>query len=367
MALFPVFGKAPAGARLERVRQSKHYKDNHFENAVPTTVTVPGVSIFKMLREMRHRPADAQPPHPIPSVHTDLRALPKDRVTIVWFGHSSYLLQIHQTTILVDPVFSGHASPVSFLAKAYPGTGVYTVADMPEINILLLTHDHYDHLDYTTIRQLIPKVKHYCTSLGVGAHLESWGIAPDKITELDWWESWSTPGAGDVTAEASGDTPDGGMIFTATPARHFSGRSFKRAGTLWSSFVLKAAGYSLFLGGDSGYEQHFKEIGERFGPFDLAILECGQYGKNWPYIHMLPEQTVQAALDLRAAALMPVHWAKFTLALHSWDEPIRRLTVAAVAKGIPVVTPMIGQPVVVREAYPHGRWWEQEEAPAELK
>ena len=197
MTLFPVFGKAPAGARLQRILQSTHYKDNHFENFVPTTVTVPGVSIFKMLREMRHRPADAQPPHPIPSVRTDLRALPKDRVTIVWFGHSSYLLQIHQTTILVDPVFSGHASPVSFLAKAYPGTGVYTVADMPEIDILLLTHDHYDHLDYTTIRQLIPKVKHYCTSLGVGAHLELWGIAEDKITELDWWESWNVPVAGD--------------------------------------------------------------------------------------------------------------------------------------------------------------------------
>jgi L-ascorbate metabolism protein UlaG (beta-lactamase superfamily) len=359
MALFPVFGKAPAGARLQRILQSTHYKDNHFENAVPTTVTLPGVSIFKMLREMRHRPADAQPAHPLPSMHTDLRALPKDRATIVWFGHSSYLLQIHQATILVDPVFSGHASPVSWLGKAYPGTGVYTAAEMPEIDILLLTHDHYDHLDYTTIRQLIPKVKHYCTSLGVGAHLESWGIAPDKITELDWWESWSTPVAGDASAGASGSGQGGRMTFTATPARHFSGRSFKRAGTLWSSFVLKAADYSLFLGGDSGYEQHFKEIGKRFGPFDLAILECGQYGKNWPYIHMLPEQTVQAALDLGAAALMPVHWAKFTLALHSWDEPIRRVTIAAAEKGIPIATPMIGQPVVVGEAYPHARWWEE--------
>jgi len=370
MALFPVFGKAPAGPRLQRVRQSKHYKDNHFENLVPTSVAREGVSIFKMLGDMRHRPASAQPLHPIPSVRTDLRALPKDRVTIVWFGHSSYLLQLHQTTILVDPVFSGHASPVSFLAKAYPGTGVYTAADMPEIDILLLTHDHYDHLDYTTVRQLMPTVKHYCTSLGVGAHLESWGIAPDKITELDWWESWSVPVAGVGAAGADGpssgamsrgggEVADGTMTFTATPARHFSGRSFKRAGTLWSSFVLKAAGYSLFLGGDSGYEEHFKEIGERFGPFDLAILECGQYGVNWPYIHMLPEQTVQAALDLRAAALMPVHWAKFTLALHPWDEPIRRLTVAAAGKGMPLATPIIGQPVVVREVYPHARWWEE--------
>jgi L-ascorbate metabolism protein UlaG (beta-lactamase superfamily) len=363
MALFPVFGKAPGGARLQRILRSNHYKDNHFENVVPTTVALEGVSFFKMMRDMRHRPASAQPDHAIPSVHTDLRALPKDRATIVWFGHSSYLLQINQTTILVDPVFSGHASPVSFLAKAYPGTGVYTAADMPEIDIMLLTHDHYDHLDYTTIRQLMPTTKHYCTSLGVGAHLESWGIAPEKITELDWWESWSAGATGVGAARAGGqsvdEAVDGRITFTATPARHFSGRSFKRAGTLWSAFVLKAGGYSLFLGGDSGYERHFKEIGERFGPFDLAILECGQYGKNWPYIHMLPEETVQAALDLRAAALMPVHWGKFTLSLHPWDEPILRVTVAAAERGMPVATPMIGEPVVVGEAYPHARWWEE--------
>jgi L-ascorbate metabolism protein UlaG (beta-lactamase superfamily) len=345
MALFPVFGKAPAGARLQRIRQSTHYKDDHFENLVPTPVALEGVSMFKMFRDMSHRPADVKPPHPLPSVHTNLRALPKDRATIVWFGHSSYLLQINQTTILVDPVFSGHASPVSFMAKAFPGTGVYTAADMPDVDIMLLTHDHYDHLDYKTIREMIPTVKHYCTSLGVGAHLESWGVSGDKITELDWWESWRAETNERIT-------------FTATPARHFSGRSFKRGGTLWSSFVLKAGGYSLFLGGDSGYEQHFKEIGERFGPFDLALLECGQYGKNWPYIHMMPEKVVQAALDLRAAALMPVHWAKFTLSLHPWDEPIRRVTAAAAERGMTMATPVIGQPVVVGATYPNDRWWE---------
>jgi L-ascorbate metabolism protein UlaG (beta-lactamase superfamily) len=360
MTLFPVFGKAPAGARLQRIRQSTHYKDDHFENLVPTSVTLEGVSMFKMFRDMSHRPADVKPPHPLPSVHTDLRALPKDRATIVWFGHSSYLLQINQTTILVDPVFSGHASPVSFLANAYPGTGVYAAADMPEIDILLLTHDHYDHLDYKTIREMMPTVKHYCTSLGVGAHLESWGIPGDKITELDWWESWSAEANEGTDASGDGAVNGGGerITFTATPARHFSGRSFKRGGTLWSSFVLKAGGYSLFLGGDSGYEQHFKEIGERFGPFDLALLECGQYGKNWPYIHMMPEQVVQAAQDLRAATLMPVHWAKFTLSLHPWDEPIRRVTAAAAERGMPLATPMIGQPVVVGATYPNDRWWE---------
>ena len=383
MALFPVFGKAAAGLRLERIRRSPNYKTDRFENEVPTEVTLKGASIFKMLREYRDRPASTTPERRIPSVRTDLRALPDDKVSLVWFGHSSYLLNVRGTTILVDPVFSANASPVSFMAKAYAGTEVYTAADMPEIDILLLTHDHYDHLDYPTILQLIPKTKLYCTSLGVGAHLESWGVPPGKIVELDWWEGWSvkadgiaavaaTNGAiGGVVAEgrpaevvaegrlAGGAAVEGDVFtFTATPARHFSGRSFKRGGTLWSAFVLKTAGYSLFLGGDSGYEEHFKAIGDRFGPFDLAVLECGQYGKNWPYIHMTPEQTARAALDLRAAALLPVHWGKFTLSLHPWSEPVRRIVKAAAEQGLPLAMPLIGQPVVVGGPYPEGGWWD---------
>ena len=293
-------------------------------------------------------------------MRTDLRALPDEGVWVVWFGHSSYLLKVEGVTILVDPVFSGHASPVSFLAKAFPGTDVYGVEEMPEIDVLLLTHDHYDHLDYKTVTSLAPKAWRVCTSLGVGAHLESWGVPAEKIVELDWWESWEWGGsrAGGVD----------GLTLMAAPARHFSGRGFKRGGTLWSSFVLKGRGHSLYLGGDSGYEQHFREIGERCGPFELAILECGQYGKNWPYIHMMPEQTVQAALDLRAAALVPVHWGKFTLALHPWDEPVRRVMAAASAsasasaagggKGLQLATPLIGEVVKVGGPYPVDRWWE---------
>jgi len=329
------------------MRRSPNYKGDRFENLVPTEVTIKGSSFFKMLKEYRNRPADTAPAGRVPSVKTDLRALPDEGVWVVWFGHSSYLLKVEGLTILVDPVFSGNASPVSFLAKAFAGTMVYGVEEMPEIDILLLTHDHYDHLDYATVKRLAPRVRLVCTSLGVGSHLESWGIAAEKIVELDWWESWSSDG----------------LTLTAAPARHFSGRVFERGGTLWSSFVLKGRGHSLYLGGDSGYEKHFCEIGERFGPFELAILECGQYGKNWPYIHMMPEQTLQAAFELRAAALMPVHWSKFTLALHPWDEPIRRLVAAAnkagaAEKGLSLATPMIGQPVVIGEPYPEACWWD---------
>jgi L-ascorbate metabolism protein UlaG (beta-lactamase superfamily) len=345
MSIFPVFGKAPSGPRLQRIKNSPNYSNGSFQNLVPTAVMRKDTSFIKMLKEYRNRPADTTPPRPIPHVNTDLRSLPDNQATIVWFGHSSYLLKIGKTHILVDPVFSGNASPVSFFAKAFPGSNTYGVDDMPAtIEAVLITHDHYDHLDYKTILQLKNRTSHFYTSLGVGAHLESWGIEPDRITELDWWEGCSIGYSNE-------------MNITATPARHFSGRALKRGGTIWSSFVLKAAGYSLFLGGDSGYEQHFKAIGERFGPFDLAILECGQYGQNWPNIHMMPEETVMAAQDLRAATLLAVHWAKFTLSVHPWDEPIRRLTAAAAKVGLPLTTPRIGEPVIVNGHYPQNAWW----------
>ncbi len=350
MSLFPVLGKAPAGLRLQRIRRSSNYNGKNFQNLVDTPVSREGVSMFKMLRDLSKRPANTAPPKPIPSIHTDLQNLPDGEASLVWFGHSSYLLKIDKVHILVDPVFSGNASPVSIFAKAFPGSNVYGVKDMPAtIEAVLLTHDHYDHLDYKTILELKTRTNHFYTSLGVGAHLEYWGIEPEKITELDWWES----------------TTLGDLTLTATPGRHFSGRSLKRGGAIWSAFVLQAslsdhsrAGYRLFLGGDSGYEQHFKTIGDRFGPFDLAILECGQYNENWPYIHMMPEETVQAAKDLKATTLMPVHWGKFTLAMHPWDEPVRRVTAAAARAGLPITTPRIGEIVRINQHYPNEAWYD---------
>lgn len=344
-------GKAPAGARLQRIRRSPNYDGKTFHNLVPTEVTREGVSFFKMLRDFSNRPKDTAPPRPLPSVQTNLKSLPDGQASIVWFGHSSYLLKIGKTHILVDPVFSGNASPFTFFAKAFPGSNGYGVEDMPEtLEAVLLTHDHYDHLDYKTILRLKTRTNHFYTSLGVGAHLEYWGIPPDKITELDWWESATF----DENGRPAGETPPGAgpMTLTATPGRHFSGRAFKRGGAIWSAFVLQASGYKLFLGGDSGYEQHFRNIGERFGPFDLAILECGQYHENWPFIHMQPEETVQAARDLKAATLLPVHWGKFTLSLHPWNEPIRRVTAAAEKAGLPITTPRIGEIVRINHDYP---------------
>jgi L-ascorbate metabolism protein UlaG (beta-lactamase superfamily) len=214
--------------------------------------------------------------------------------------------------------------------------------DFENIDVLIITHDHYDHLDYQSVLKIAPKTKKIITSLGVGAHLEKWGISADKINELAWGGSVSISPA---------------INFIAVPARHFTGRKFKRNQTLWSAFILQTADQQLFLGGDSGYDTHFAEIGQQYGPFDIAMLECGQYNAYWPYIHMFPEQTVQAAIDLKARVLLPVHWAKFSLAMHPWNEPIERVVVAARNLNQRLVTPKLGETIVLDKYLPTEKWW----------
>ena len=336
------FGRNPSAARLDRIKRSPNYRDGAFQNPEPTDVMREKASYLGMMSDFFNKPKDNTPLKPLPSVKTDLNALTDAQPTLVWFGHSSYLIKSRGVTLLVDPVFSGYASPVSLFGKAFPGTDVYGVADMPAIDYLILSHDHYDHLDYKTIVKLIPKVKKFYTALGVGAHLERWGVPPDRIVEFDWWE---------------GQSVAPGIDLTAVPARHFSGRSFTRGKTLWTAFVLNLHGFRLFLGGDSGYGQHFPEIGEQYGPFDLAMLECGQYGKDWPNIHAFPEEVVTIAQELRAKTVLPVHWGKFALSLHGWTEPIERLMKRAAEQNLDVTTPLIGEPLVVSSVYPRKKWW----------
>jgi L-ascorbate metabolism protein UlaG (beta-lactamase superfamily) len=286
------------------------------------------------------------PNHILPSVKTNLHALNPEKDVMVWFGHSSYFLQIDGKKILVDPVFSGSASPVKFTTKSFKGSDVYTADDIPVIDYLFITHDHWDHMDYETIIKLKPKIKKIITGLGSGAHLEHWGVDKEIIIEKDWNEQVFL---------------DPGFIVNTTSSRHFSGRGFKRNGALWMSFVLTTPGMKIFLGGDSGYDKHFAEIGNKYGPFDLVILECGQYNEYWKYIHMMPEEVVQAALDLKAKVLLPVHWSKFSLSLHAWDDPIIRVTKESKRKNLHAITPAIGEEVDLKI---HGRyvnWWEKVE------
>ena len=345
MAIFKAFGNNPRGVELEKIKSSANYRDDVFQNLSPTESLVKGASFMKIMWRFFNKPKNTMPPKSLPSINTDLHALANDKPVVVWFGHSSYFLRINGMNVLVDPVFSGYASPFSFTGKSFKGTDTYGVNDFPDIDLLILTHDHYDHLDYNTVRKLDPKTRNICTSAGVGSHLRYWGIDASKITELDWWE----------TKQITVGTNHIELI--AAPARHFSGRSFTRNKTLWSSFVLTSGNYRIYIGADSGYDSHFKTIGDKYGPFDIAMLECGQYNEWWPYIHMMPEETVQAAVDLKAAVLMPVHWGKFALGLHPWDEPVKRAVARARDLNVTIATPMIGEPVVVGGSLPQQHWW----------
>ena len=338
------FGKLPSGKRLDRIKSSPNYRDGSFQNLNETPMMVEGTSYVRLMRDYFFlKGIDREPTELIPSVKTDLTYQQSEEPSIVWFGHSSYLIRMEGKTILVDPVFGSRPSPFQFVgAKNYTVESSYTAEDLPSLDLVIITHDHYDHLDYQTIVKLRNKVNKFIVALGVGEHLELWGIDKSKIKELDWWE---------------GDVVFSGTELIATPARHFSGRGFKRNQTLWNSFVLKTSHCSIFIGGDSGYDPAFQEIGQKLGPFDLAILECGQYNTLWPYIHMMPEETAKASLDLQARVFMPVHWGKFTLSMHPWKDPIERVMKMSKSLGAVITTPRIGETVFLDGDFPNVEWW----------
>ncbi|WP_158640496.1 MBL fold metallo-hydrolase [Anseongella ginsenosidimutans] len=338
-------GKLPAGNRLERIKASPNYRENAFRNQEVTSMLSEDASYLRMIRESMRKDSRRSPAESLPVVSSGFPAV-SGKPVVTWFGHSSYLIQTESVNLLVDPVFSQRASFSSYLGpKAYAFSTDIPLKDLPRIDIVILTHDHYDHLDHRTIRQLRSTVKAFYTPLGVGSHLAFWGIEESRITELDWEESAELPGE---------------MKLTATPARHFSGRGFIRNKTLWASYVLETADCRLYLGGDSGYGKHFAEIGRKYGPFDMVILENGQYNPQWPLIHMMPEETVRAAIDLKGEALLPVHWGRFSLSLHAWDDPVIRLVKEANEMNVKVATPKIGEPVVIGGNYPSAAWWSLE-------
>ena len=339
----PKFGRQPDKNIRSRIASSSGFKSGRFQNKSITPDLTDGATYYSVSKEFFFKRSKRRfPKGMIPSIKTELHSLHED--TLVWMGHSSYYLQINGKRILVDPVLSGSASPVKFTTRSFAGSDIYSVSDIPALDYLFISHDHWDHLDYDTIIKLIPKTARVITGLGTGSHLRRWRIDPKKITEIDWNE----------TIE-----PEPGLKIHGLPARHFSGRGLKGNRALWLAFLLETAGMKILLGGDSGYDTHFKDIGEQFGPIDLAILECGQYNKSWKHIHMMPEEVVQACIDLNAKQLLPVHWAKFSLSLHDWDEPIRQVLHYAEKTGIPVIHPMIGEPVMLRKQGSYSSWWEK--------
>jgi L-ascorbate metabolism protein UlaG (beta-lactamase superfamily) len=341
----PLFGGKVSGKRLEIMEKSPNYKDGQFHNLHNTLLMVDNKGMVDMMKKkFDEEKYELRPKDKIPSIKSDLKNISIDKDIAVWFGHSSYYIQIQGKRFLIDPVFSKHASPVPFIISPFEGTNIYSTDDMPQIDCILITHDHYDHLDYSTVKELQNKVKLVICGLGVGAHLERWGYPKEKIIEMDWGNS----------KEISK-----GFIVNATTSRHFSGRGIIRNSTLWLSFLLQTPSMNFFLSGDGGYDTHFAEIGKKFGRIDLAFLETGQYNDKWKFIHSSPEEVAIEAKDLNATRVLPIHWGKFSLADHPWKEPIERLSKISKKENIRLVTPIIGEIVDLRnENQVFTSWWE---------
>ncbi|MDB5128900.1 MBL fold metallo-hydrolase [Mucilaginibacter sp.] len=335
-------GKNPKGEALARLDTLPNYKNGGFENLAERNDST--VKRNKLLLLLHNRSKTTRPSHGLPWVKTNLRTLAAPAPIVVWFGHSSLLIKARQGNILIDPVFSNHAGPVPGLVTAFQGTTNYHAKDMPPIDVLIISHDHYDHMDYRTLKRLKDHIKTAVVPMGVGSDLVYWGFDPKKIIELNWNQSVTLPG---------------GLRVTATPAQHRSNRTYSKANkTLWASYVIEADNYRLFYGGDSGYGPLFKQIGQQYGPFDLAFLECGQYSPNWPWAHLWLGQAAQAAVDLRTRLLQPIHWAKFEASDQTWNEPIKKLLPAAEKLGIPVNVPRIGEPYTLGDPPRKVVWWD---------
>lgn len=340
-------GKASEKQRLLYAK-SDHFEKGKFVNNGNINMDMSGGDMLKAIAGMVKPIPHSVPDENIETLKIDSLDIvqygPKTR--LIWFGHSAFLLQISNKIILIDPMFGNVPAPHPMLGtKRFSNELPIEIEKIPSIDAVFITHDHYDHLDYGSIQKLKDKVKTFYTPLGVGAHLEAWGVDKAAIVELDWWQE--------------ADFED--LTIRCTPAQHFSGRGISdRAQTLWCSWIIQSPTENLFFSGDSGYGPHFKEIGEKYGPFDLALMECGQYNELWPTVHMFPEETAMAGVDVNAKTIMPIHWGAFKLSRHTWTDPVERVTQKAAELGIGLITPRIGETIVLGSlVMSEPNWWKQ--------
>ncbi len=324
----PAFGRSPRGERLERIKHSPNYRNGSFQNLQITPALTSDKSFIRTFWDFltNNGAENTVPTRPVDVIKTDLKHLDLSKNQIIWFGHSSYLLVIDGKKILVDPVLTS-SFPAGITMKPFKGTDIYTPEEIPDIDILVITHDHYDHLDYGTLKAIKDRVSNVICPLGVGEHLELWGFT--DLYELDW---------NDVA------NPTDAVKFTALPSRHFSGRFLKRNTTLWASYILETPSGVIFIGGDGGYGTHFATIAELFPEIDLAILENGQYDKDWKYIHTMPSEQEKIIRTLCPSKVLSVHNSKFKLANHPWDEPLKTMdSITATDHSFTLLRPKIGE------------------------
>jgi len=342
----PQFGAGSKDVSLDRIRKSPNFLNGAFKNSEKTLQNTgfKWSTIPKFFNDGNNK---------IPSKELPIEKLTKSyfenepkQPRITWFGHSATFIEMEGLNIFIDPMLGDVPAPSPFLgSKRFQKELPIAIDSLPKIDVVLISHDHYDHLDYGSIVKLKDKVDKFYVPLGIKAHLTSWGVDATKITEFDWWENINFKG----------------VEFISAPARHFSGRGItNRNSTLWCSWVLKSDNSNIFFSGDSGYGKHFKEIGEKYGPFDFAMVECGQYNEQWSQIHMTPEETIQASIDVQSKLIMPIHWGSFKLALHTWDDPIIRATKKAKELNVKITTPKIGEAIVLNgDKFPSEDWWVQ--------
>jgi L-ascorbate metabolism protein UlaG (beta-lactamase superfamily) len=335
-------GAAPSGARGERARRSPQFRDGAFRNTVPARVMPPG-SARETLRDLVFGKQKRRPSGVVPVVTPDGADPADDGLYVTWYGHSSALVEIGGRRVLFDPVWSARCSPSSLVGPRRLHPPPVPLDRLPPVDAIVISHDHYDHLDMPTVKRLVrTQSAPFLVPLGVGSHLDRWGVPADRIIELDWDESVDMSG----------------LRLTATAARHFSGRAFSRDNTLWASWALASGTRRVFYTGDSGYFDGYAAIGAAHGPFDVTLIQIGAYGAAWPDIHMTPEEGAAAHLDLGGDLLVPLHWATFNLALHDWAEPADRVWQEAKARDIRLAVPRPGERINVDDPPAVDGWWQ---------
>ncbi|SOE19680.1 L-ascorbate metabolism protein UlaG, beta-lactamase superfamily [Spirosomataceae bacterium TFI 002] len=345
--LSPQFGGKHSSEAKARYAKSGIYKEGKFLNQIPTDMSMDFASLVSITKDFIKGVPNSAPDFEVPIHKVDsLDLTKKDTITkLIWFGHSAFLLQMDDKNILIDPMLGNVPSPHPWLGKGrYQKELPIEIEQLPVIDAIIISHDHYDHLDYGSIQKLKAKTKTFLVPLGVGAHFEAWGVPKENIHELNWWD------------EIKLDN----IKLAFTPSRHFSGRGMgDRFSTLWGSWVITGSKDNIYFSGDGGYGPHFKEVGEKYGPFNFAMMECGQYNEKWADIHMMPEETVQAAIDVKSELFMPIHWGSFTLALHSWTDPVERVIAKANELQMPIYIPRIGEEIIIGKEMPRSKvkWW----------